>query len=32
MIATVVILVAMVQLVQIIGDKLSALARHDRKN
>ncbi|MDR1965437.1 MAG: ABC transporter permease [Synergistaceae bacterium] len=32
MIATVVILVAMVQAVQLAGDKLSALARHDRKN
>jgi D-methionine transport system permease protein len=32
MLATVVILVVMVQLVQIIGDKISSLARHDKRN
>ncbi|MDR1651421.1 MAG: ABC transporter permease [Synergistaceae bacterium] len=32
MAVTVVILVVMVQLVQIAGDKLASLARHDRKN
>jgi ABC-type methionine transport system permease subunit len=30
MIATVIIMVLMVQLIQIIGDKLAALTRHDR--
>ncbi|MDR3279968.1 MAG: ABC transporter permease [Synergistaceae bacterium] len=32
MLATIVILVVMVQLVQIIGDKISSLTRHDKRN
>jgi D-methionine transport system permease protein len=32
MIATIIILVALVQIVQIIGDRLASLARHDKKN
>jgi D-methionine transport system permease protein len=32
MISTIVILIVMVQLVQIIGDKFASLARHDRQN
>ena len=32
MLATVVMLVVMVQLCQVVGDKLAGLVRHDRKN